>query len=88
MDDFVILDITYSNNNNNIVSYMTTTSDVDSVVWHARLGHIGQDRMNRLARDSLLGQIAKINLPTCEHCLAGKFTRKPFGKAARASIPL
>ena len=74
--------------NNNIVSYMTTASDVDSVVWHARLGHIGQDTMNRLARDDLLGQIDKINLPTCEHCLAEKSTRKPFGKATRASIPL
>ena len=72
MDDFVILDIAYSNKNNNVVSYMTTASDVDSVIWHTRLGHIGQDRINRLGRDSLLGQIAKINLSTCEHCLAGK----------------
>ena len=67
---------------------MTTASDVDYVVWHAKLGHIGQDRMNRLARDGLLGQIAKINLPTCEHCLTGKSIRKPFGKATQASIPL
>ena len=41
MDDFVILYIAYSNNNNNVISYMTTASDVDSVIWHARLGHIG-----------------------------------------------
>ena len=32
MDDLVIFDIAYSNNNNNAVSYMTTASDVDSVV--------------------------------------------------------
>ena len=44
--------------------------------------------MNRLARDGLLGQIAKINLPTCEHCLLGKSTSKPFGKATQAFIPL
>ena len=88
MDDFVILDIAYSNNNNNVVSYMTTTSDVDFVVWHARLGHIGQDKINRLGREDLLGQIAKINLPTCEYYLVGKFIRKPFGKATQASIPL
>lgn len=56
--------------------------------WHARLCHIGQDRMNRLARDGLLGPIAKLDLPTCEHCLAGKATRKPFGKAFRATSPL
>ena len=41
MDDFVILEICYSNKNNKVISYMTTGSDVDSVVWHARLGHIG-----------------------------------------------
>jgi transposase InsO family protein len=27
-------------------------------------------------------------LPVCEHCLAGKATRLPFGKAKRASSPL
>ena len=32
MDDFIILDIAFSNNNNNVVSYMTATSDVNSVV--------------------------------------------------------
>ena len=30
-----------------------------------------------------MGQVAKVNLPTCESCLAGKMTRKPFGKAIR-----
>ena len=46
IDDFIILNIDYSYNNNNVISYMTTTSDVDFVVWHTSLGHIGQDRMN------------------------------------------
>uniref|UniRef100_A0A2N9FDK1 Integrase catalytic domain-containing protein n=1 Tax=Fagus sylvatica TaxID=28930 RepID=A0A2N9FDK1_FAGSY len=53
-----------------------------------RLGYIGQDRMTRLAREGLLGPFAKVNLPTCEHCLIGKSTRKPFGKGIRATIPL
>jgi transposase InsO family protein len=56
--------------------------------WHARLGHIGQDRMTRLARERLLVLLAKVNLPTCEHSLAGRSTRKPFGKGIRATIPL
>ncbi|KAK2986484.1 hypothetical protein RJ640_001007 [Escallonia rubra] len=42
----------------------------DSTTWHARLGHIGQDRMTRLAREGLLGPLAKVNLQTCEACLA------------------
>lgn len=69
------------------VSYVSSTSDVisDSVKWHARLGHIGQERMARLAREGFLGQLAKVNLPICEPCLAGKACRKPFGKAQRAT---
>uniref|UniRef100_A0A2N9HFT4 Integrase catalytic domain-containing protein n=1 Tax=Fagus sylvatica TaxID=28930 RepID=A0A2N9HFT4_FAGSY len=37
-----------------------------------RLGHIGKDRMTRLAREGLLGPLAKVDLPICEPCLAGK----------------
>ena len=44
--------------------------------------------MTRLVREGLLGLLAKVNLPTCEHCLAGKSTRKPFGKGIRATVPL
>uniref|UniRef100_A0A2N9IVG1 CCHC-type domain-containing protein n=1 Tax=Fagus sylvatica TaxID=28930 RepID=A0A2N9IVG1_FAGSY len=51
-------------------------------------GHIGKDRMARLAREGLLGPLAKVDLPICEPCLAGKACRKPFGKAMRATQPL
>ena len=44
--------------------------------------------MNRLARENLLGQFTKIDMPTCEYCLAGKTIRKPFGKGTRAEISL
>ncbi|KAK2973299.1 hypothetical protein RJ640_029749 [Escallonia rubra] len=60
----------------------------DSTTWHARLGHIGQDRMTRLAREGLLGPLAKVNLQTCEACLAGKACRKPFGKALEEVEPI
>uniref|UniRef100_A0A2N9EKE5 Integrase catalytic domain-containing protein n=1 Tax=Fagus sylvatica TaxID=28930 RepID=A0A2N9EKE5_FAGSY len=61
---------------------------INSSTWHARLGHIGKDRMARLAREGLLGPLAKVDLPICEPCLAGKACRKPFGKAVRATQPL
>jgi transposase InsO family protein len=67
---------------------LLTQNDYDEMNWHARLGHIGQDRMTRLARERLLGPLAKVNLPTCEHCLAGKSTRKPFGKGIWTTVPL
>ncbi|KAK4397694.1 Retrovirus-related Pol polyprotein from transposon TNT 1-94 [Sesamum angolense] len=44
--------------------------------------------MTRLAREGLLGSLAKVNLPTCEPCMAEKARRKPFGKAKRATHPL
>ncbi|KAL0453669.1 UNVERIFIED_CONTAM: hypothetical protein Slati_1345000 [Sesamum latifolium] len=55
---------------------------------HARLGHIGQERMTRLAREGLLRSLAKVNLPTCEPCMVEKACRKSFGKAKRATHPL
>ena len=53
----------------------------NSIVWHVRLGHIGQEWMTRLAREGLMGNLAKVTLCNYEHCLVGKLQRKPFGKA-------
>src|SRR3954469_13010006 len=39
-------------------------------------------------KSKLLGSLTKVNLPTCEPCLASKATRKSFSKAHRASTPL
>ena len=67
-----------------IIVFLNAFSNVDVNTWHAILGHVGQERMDRLVRESLL----YIVLPICESCLAGKATRKPFGKATRAESPL
>jgi len=56
--------------------------------WHAKLGHISQDRMSGVAKEGLLDPLTKIKLPKCGSCLAGKTTTKPFGKASRVSCPL
>ena len=61
---------------------------MNDVKWHARLGHIGQDRLKRLAKSGLLGSIDKIDLPVYEQCLVGKATRLSFGKVKRACFPL
>ena len=60
----------------------------ESMKWHSRLGHIGQDRLSRLVKSGLTGSLTKVTLPTCESCLARRTTRKSFGKAKRASAPL
>uniref|UniRef100_A0A2N9HH17 Integrase catalytic domain-containing protein n=1 Tax=Fagus sylvatica TaxID=28930 RepID=A0A2N9HH17_FAGSY len=41
---------------------------------------VGKDRMTRLAREGLLDPLAKVDLPICEPCLAGKACRKPFAE--------
>ena len=88
LDGFMILDIDHyvlSNTNNIYYSLMTTSTNAcdNVIIWHARLGHIGQWRMNRLAKENLLGQFTKIDMSTCEYSLTDKTTRKPFGKWTR-----
>ena len=88
---FIILDIDYSqiqNNNNYSLIASSSNALIDATVWHSRLGHIGQDRMNHLAKEGLLEPLSHIDLPVCEQCLAEKATWKPFGEATRAQNPL
>ena len=91
LDGFIVMDVdnvSYYNNNNFFLFTSFNISNNDVNIWHARLGHIGQQRMDRLAKEGLLGQIEKVNLSTCENCLAGKMARKLFGKGTRAELPL
>ncbi|WCJ29450.1 Retrovirus-related Pol polyprotein from transposon TNT 1-94 [Euphorbia peplus] len=89
LNGLTILDIDHRNKS---FSYSTTSSsyvnDKDVSLWHARLNHIGQDRMKRLAKEGLLGGIRSVELPPYEPCLKGKMHRKPFGKGTRAELPL
>ncbi|KAK4404363.1 hypothetical protein Sango_0804900 [Sesamum angolense] len=47
-------------------------------IWHARLGHISQDRMKRLVDSKSLEIDNLNNLPACDSYLKGKMTRKAF----------
>jgi len=49
----LVLDDSYNNSSSGFVSLFD--SNYDSIRWHGRLGHIGQDRMNRLAKEGMLG---------------------------------
>ncbi|KAL1219683.1 Retrovirus-related Pol polyprotein from transposon TNT 1-94 [Cardamine amara subsp. amara] len=71
-DGFIVLDCntTTSSNNNDCFSFVTSSTNNETDVWHARLGHIGVDRMKRLAKEGLL--LAQIDLNTCESCLLEK----------------
>ena len=80
------LDNTYDNTYATCVSYFDY--NFESIKWHARLGHVGQDRMGRLAKEGLLYRLTRAKLPRCELCLADNATIKPFSKAMRPSSPL
>ncbi|KAL0285237.1 UNVERIFIED_CONTAM: Retrovirus-related Pol polyprotein from transposon TNT 1-94 [Sesamum radiatum] len=55
-------------------------------IWHARLGHISQDRIKRLVDTKSLEIDDLDHLPACESCLKGKMTNKPFvGQTTLAS---
>ena len=47
-------------------------------LWHFRLGHIGEDRLNKLEKDSLLGPLTFKSYPVCESCLQEKMIKLPF----------
>ena len=71
-----------------VVQNSSTTNNIDIIIWYARLGHIGQDRLHRLTGAGLLGSLTIKELLVYEYCLAGKAIRLPFSKAKRASSPL
>ena len=52
-NSFMVLDTVniFINDNTTIyvVGNFSVSNDNDSVIWHTRLGHIGQDRLKRLA---------------------------------------
>ena len=91
LDGFIVIDVdnvSYYNSNSFFLFTSSNNSNNDVNIWHARLGYIGQQRMDRLVKEGLLSQIEKVNLSTCKNCLAGKMARKPFGKGTRAELPL
>lgn len=53
-------------------------------LWHRRLGHISQKRVERLVKDGLLGSLDFSDLETCIDCLKSK-TTNTFRKIAMKS---
>ena len=41
-------------------------------LWYFRLGHIGEDRLNKLEKDGLLGPLTFKSYPVCKSCLQKK----------------
>jgi hypothetical protein len=55
-------------------------------IWHCRLGHIIEKRIERLHKDGLLNSFDFESFDTCVSCLLGKMTKTPFiSQSERAS---
>ena len=67
-DGFITLDTIPINKTTYVfvIGNSSSSSSVNDIKWHARLGHTGQDRLKRLAKASLLGSMDKINLSVCK----------------------
>ena len=47
-------------------------------LWHHRLDHIGEDRINKLEKNGILGSLNPELYPACEPCLRGNMVKLPF----------
>ena len=47
-------------------------------LWHLRLCHIGEDRLNKLEKDDLLRSLTSESYSICESCLQEKIAKLPF----------
>ncbi|KAH9697148.1 hypothetical protein KPL71_023495 [Citrus sinensis] len=82
-------DTVINNDEHTHLSKKRNISSNQHYLWHLRLGHINQNRIQRMIKDGLLGPLENESLPLCESCLEGKMTKRPFSaKGVRATVPL
>ncbi|GJW69689.1 zinc finger, CCHC-type containing protein [Tanacetum coccineum] len=68
--------------------YMSSSSTVvNSSLWHARLGHVHYKRMLEMSKDDLIPAIDE-NPEKCTTCMLTKITRQPFKSITRKSVIL
>ena len=82
-------DTVINNDEHTHLSKKRNISSNQCYLWHLRLGHINQNRIQRMIKDGILGPLENESLPLCESCLEGKMTKRPFSaKGVRATVPL
>ncbi|GJR39865.1 zinc finger, CCHC-type containing protein [Tanacetum coccineum] len=69
--------------NDNIASaFMSTYKLNDSILWHARLGHVHFKRMQGMSKDRLIPAF-DMDIEKCKTCMLNKITKKPFQNVKR-----
>ncbi|GJX69803.1 zinc finger, CCHC-type containing protein [Tanacetum coccineum] len=58
-------------------AFMSTSKLNDSILWHARLGHVHFKRMQDMSKDGLIPAF-DMDTEKCQTCMLNKITKKPF----------
>ena len=63
----------------------------EAYLWHFRLRHVGDGRLQKLHKDAYLGAFDYESFATCEACIMGKLPKPPFsgiGERAKGVLEL
>ncbi|GKC94260.1 zinc finger, CCHC-type containing protein, partial [Tanacetum coccineum] len=63
-------------------AFMSTSKLNDSILWHARLGHVYFKRMQDMSKDGLISA-SDMDTEKCKTCMLNKITKKPFQNVKR-----
>ncbi|GJY20502.1 zinc finger, CCHC-type containing protein, partial [Tanacetum coccineum] len=63
-------------------AFMSTSKLNDSILWHARLGHVHFKRMQDMSNDGLIPAF-DMDTEKCQTCMLNKITKKPFQNVKR-----
>ena len=77
--------------NNSMVTIPTKRNEPFSnlpSLWHIRLGHINLNRISRLVKEGILGDLVLQPMEVYESYLEGKMTKRPFPAKGNKTNPL
>ena len=64
-------------------SIFLDSTGVDTTLWHHRLGHMSEKRMQILHKINLLSYLKQIDLDFYEHCVYGKKKESDFSESKK-----
>ncbi|GJZ24676.1 zinc finger, CCHC-type containing protein [Tanacetum coccineum] len=67
---------------NSLKAFMSTSKLNNSILWHARLGHVHFKRMQDMSKDGLILAF-DMDTKKCKTCMLTKITKKPFQNVKR-----
>ncbi|KAJ9539488.1 hypothetical protein OSB04_032221 [Centaurea solstitialis] len=80
--DLLVDQVHLQDDNKEIYHISKRSKDIEdqTYLWHCRLGHINNKRVELLLKGGFLGTFDFKPFDNCESCLSGKMTKEPFNK--------